>query len=325
MRGIAALMIVALHCNDQAFAAKPLYPLRIGVDIFFVISGFVMVYASRHLFGKAGGWKEFISRRLIRIVPLYWFYTTLAVIVALAAPHMMDTAKLEPMKLLLSYLFIPTQRAAGEIQPFLALGWTLNYEMYFYVVFAALLFLPMKKMLLALSAFFIGVTLTGIFIPFEWHALYFWTRPQVLEFVGGAWVAYAYLKGFRIPSYSLIGLPILAIGLAYLNHLPADLGVWAMETAAILSIALIILPKNMEYAAVPVWLLDLGDASYTIYLSHPFIFKTIAKTAKFIKLWPLWGLCVLGSLIAGYILYLFIEKPLLSATKKVFSRHEKAV
>lgn len=326
LRGIAAVMIVIVHALHEAWQGKPWYPFPAGVDIFFVISGFIMVYTSQTWFGTKDGWKHFLPRRLIRIVPLYWLYTTLMVAVALVKPEVFETARLDLPHVLMSYFFIPHHRPAGEVQPFLSLGWTLNYEMYFYVVFAAFLFLPQRRMLIALSLFFVGSVIAGFFIPGHYTFIHFWTRIPVLEFVAGAWLAYAYLNGKRLPAMSVMLIPVLFIVLPLVHHVPTDLQGWTIQLFAIALVALAILPRGMGEWQVPEPFPALGDASYAIYLSHPFALGLVSLViGPYVSPAALFSLCFLGGIIAGYIQYLLIEKPLLSATKKVFLRHEETV
>jgi exopolysaccharide production protein ExoZ len=85
LRAVAALSIVFCHFNYIEYAltgrinlAFPLYNLASGVDLFFVISGFIMVYSSEELFGAKAAWYTFLRRRLTRIIPIYWIATALA-------------------------------------------------------------------------------------------------------------------------------------------------------------------------------------------------------------------------------------------------------
>ena len=104
-----------------------------GVDLFFIISGFVMVYSSEPLFGSSRGAIYFFCHRIIRIVPLYWIVTALALILA----TMHGFGGMYPLHMIVgSFLFIPMLRPEGVMQPLVAQGWTLNYEMFFYVIFA---------------------------------------------------------------------------------------------------------------------------------------------------------------------------------------------
>jgi exopolysaccharide production protein ExoZ len=284
-----------------------------------------MVYTSAKWFGVRGAWKNFMTRRLIRIVPIYWFYMSVLVIVALIMPQVLETVRLEPLHLLLSYLFIPHQNPTGGLHPFLDLGWTLNYEMYFYAIFAALLFLPMRKMLWALSAFFAAAVIAGLYIPFEMHTAYFWTRPIMLGFLGGAWVGYAFLYGVRLSSQTMILIPAFVMAMFAIPFCKPELQPWLMPAFAVAITALTILPARMEKLAVPGWLVRFGDASYTVYLSHPFVLAAFALLGH--KILPPLGVfaaSIPAALIGGYILYLIIEKPLISAGKRVFLSHEKA-
>lgn len=324
LRGLAASMIVIQHAFHEAGLERPFYPFTFGVDIFFVISGFIMVYTSREKFGKPGVWKVFMARRLMRIVPVYWFYTTVLIAVALIMPRALQTITFEPWHVLLSYLFIPHVNPSGSLHPFLDLGWTLNYEMFFYAVFAGLLFLPMRTMLAALTVLFAGFAAAGLFIPADYPAPYFWTRPVILEFVGGAWVAYAYVRGFRLPRYSVLGLPLVFVLLAAVPLTEDFIRMTAEIILALAAVAFAILPQNIDESPVPRWAAGLGDASYTIYLSHPFVLGVGAMILGVLPPWPLFFVIAAGAVFGGYLLYLVIEKPLLSLTKRVFLFHPRA-
>jgi exopolysaccharide production protein ExoZ len=104
-----------------------------GVDIFFVISGFIMVYTTQsHHVGPF----SFFVNRVVRIVPIYWLLTLAVFTLAVIAPHLLGATRAAPSELLKSLLFIPFAKSNGAVQPILFLGWTLNYEMFFYMLFA---------------------------------------------------------------------------------------------------------------------------------------------------------------------------------------------
>src|SRR5262249_11870730 len=115
-----------------------------GVDLFFVISGFVMVHASSDLFGRPELRREFMWRRIIRIVPLYWIVSGVLLVHALIRYSDLAAADLPPRVLIGSFFFIPTMRPSGDILPLLGVGWTLNYEMAFYLLLACSLALPKR-------------------------------------------------------------------------------------------------------------------------------------------------------------------------------------
>ena len=160
LRAFAALSVAVWHVLHDAIPLDPsghierwhnALPWASGVDLFFVISGFVMVYASAELFGRRSSPMTFMARRLIRIVPLYWGATTLFLVVALATPSSVSQAGFGLADVVMSYAFLPTSRPDGTIQPIYSLGWTLNYEMFFYVVFAACIVLPRRRALAAVA------------------------------------------------------------------------------------------------------------------------------------------------------------------------------
>jgi len=186
LRAAAAFSVAALHVLHDAIGLDPgglaaslhdALPWQAGVDLFFVISGFVMVYSSADLFGQRSGRTVFMTRRVVRIVPLYWAATTLFLLIALIAPSAISHDDLTSARIVMSYGFIPAWSSSGFIQPIYSLGWTLNYEMFFYVIFAAFISQSRTRALLL-----IGLTLGGLItvhplVPRAATALVFWTDP----------------------------------------------------------------------------------------------------------------------------------------------------
>jgi exopolysaccharide production protein ExoZ len=139
LRALAALMVVADHAvsyvatkQEVALSLKNLaWFLGIfGVDIFFVISGFIMIYTSRDLFGTRLGFAKFAYRRIVRIVPLYWLATITAA--GLLLRHQFPSN----FEIATSLAFVPAVTHPGEaLRPILWVGWTLNLEMFFYALF----------------------------------------------------------------------------------------------------------------------------------------------------------------------------------------------
>ena len=167
LRGIAALMVVVVHIPVQlsrmGFNGDWPEFLNIGVDIFFVISGFIMWTTT---FDGRVGVAQFLSRRLVRIAPLYWALTSITVLVMLAAPTLVQSGKLDLQHVITSYLFVASQHPVTQLmEPILVPGWTLNYEMFFYVVFA--LCLPLRAGFRAMAVMAILVTLVAlqVFVP----------------------------------------------------------------------------------------------------------------------------------------------------------------
>lgn len=170
LRAIAAIWVVIYHCHTEAWhwlspgqprPPEP-FPWMAGVDVFFVISGFIIVLSSRKLFGAKGGFRLFVTRRLIRVLPLYWFMTTLFLAVAFILPQVLNSATPGWREILSSYLFYPMQRSDGLTVPVYSIGWTLNYEMFFYTLFAFVVMLPQRLGVIVIAGgLFAGVAWRG--------------------------------------------------------------------------------------------------------------------------------------------------------------------
>ncbi|WP_426043374.1 acyltransferase family protein [Caulobacter sp. DWR3-1-2] len=318
MRGVAALAVVVYHAfifvhGDVTTDQWPILGMG-GVDLFFVISGFVMWVASR-----APGQTPiaFWKRRIARIVPLY--YVLLSVFALLLASRGQFVSVWEFIQTL---LFIPyTNSLTGEPGPFLQVGWSLNYEMLFYLIFGAALLLPRSWRLLAVAAALVG--LIGLKVL---HAtgpiMVALTSVKWLEFVAGMLLGLLAERG--LPRSSVGGLALMTAGLAMLVlvHLMAP----GLPPTLIFGPPAVLIVLG-ALLAEPVWRLTavaplgrLGDISYSLYLSHP-IFMELAKA-------PLQGappllrvaLFIGGAILTGILVYAAIEKP----TADFFSRRRAA-
>jgi exopolysaccharide production protein ExoZ len=170
--------VVAFHISSRVGA--PFTIGAAGVDIFFVISGFVMwVISASHDTPP----HRFMANRLRRIIPLYWIATIgLATLAALTPTHL-PSVKPSLDHALLSLLFIPHYNADGRIWPLLVPGWTLNYEMFFYALFTiALLFSPRRRLIL-LSTVMVALVLAGKSWAFHNPVAATWTGQLSLEFL----------------------------------------------------------------------------------------------------------------------------------------------
>jgi exopolysaccharide production protein ExoZ len=288
LRAIAAFAVAFVHVSNDAIttgrdpsgfitATTHFMPWATGVDIFFVISGFVIVHASANLFAQSGGPVRFLHRRLTRIVPLYWALTTLFLVMALLQRSAIRGETGDAGTILASYLFIPWPRPDGLMEPALGLGWTLNYEMFFYLVLTPFLLLP-RALAVAGSAtalcLFVGV---GQMVGFSAPPLRFWSDPIILEFVLGMGIAIAVGGGLTLPLSLRLAMTAIAIlGLheqsdAAFTWRPISFGL----PGALLVMAAVSSRRPEYIGPVMRGMIRLGDASYAMYLFHPFVMRGV--------------------------------------------------
>ncbi|MCK1396143.1 acyltransferase [Bradyrhizobium sp. 1] len=345
MRAIAATMIVLLHAqelvlnyattNSLAFTPLRHLPWGAGVDLFFVISGFVIVFASSKLFGAPGSRWEFMRRRLIRIVPLYWTALTLRVLVLSAGALVGVKAFPDATAIIASYLFIPYDAMGfGPKYPFpiLDLGWTLNYEMFFYVLFALFVVLRREQAVFAVASVLLGGILIATAFPLENIALHFWFQPITLEFALGAIIALLFLRGAVLPSVVRLAMVVAALSLwlvpvSWFADLSGPgfytwprVAIWGAGAVLIIAAAVL---GPLEFKSR--WsraLAGLGDSSYALYLLHPFVFILIKValgriTVPQILCWPLVLLCAGLAITAAALFHRYAELPVIDFLRKV--------
>ncbi|TWB12567.1 peptidoglycan/LPS O-acetylase OafA/YrhL [Rhizobium sp. ERR 922] len=336
LRALAASSVViahALHETEILAAATgraavdgSAWNLGFGVDIFFVLSGFIMTHTAASEFGKSGAPLHFFLRRCARVVPLYWLLTSIMLLGALAAPSLLVVPVGSISHVLASYFFIPSGRGVGEIRPVLALGWTLNYEMLFYVFFALALLLPIRVGVIWLSVLMVGMALVGNLVDPSHVQIAFWTSPIILEFLFGVYVALIFRSGVRIGKGIAFGL--VAIGLLGFVHVSTLWNDAALPQflrsglpAALFVLAAAIGPV-LPHKRPVLWSVALGDASYSLYLAHPFILRPMrAIWAKVIggalPLGLFAGFSTLAAALLALALFRGIEKPLTRRVQSV--------
>ncbi|TXI05061.1 MAG: acyltransferase [Rhizobium sp.] len=336
LRALAALSVVVAHTLHENEALAVLtgrvavdgsaWNLGFGVDIFFVLSGFIMTHTAASEFGRSGAPLRFFLRRCARVIPLYWLLTSMMLIGALAAPSLLSVPIGSVSHVLASYFFIPSGRGVDEIRPVLALGWTLNYEMLFYVFFAAALLLPLRLGVIWLSVLMVGMALAGRLVDAGQVQIAFWTSPIILEFLFGVHVALIFRSGVRIGGAAALGLMVIGLfGFAHVSSpwndasLPQFLRSGLPAALFVLAAAIgPVLPRKKTV----LWGVALGDASYSLYLAHPFILRpmrTIWVKAIGGALPP--GLFVVCATFVAVMfavaLFRYVEKPLTSRVQKI--------
>lgn len=296
----------------------------LGVDIFFIISGFVMYYLARDQFGQDGAAANFLRRRIIRVVPLYWLFTSLALVVALRTGRMGGGEPFYLPNVITSYLFIPGPRCGEYCFPLFTLGWTLNYEMLFYAIFAFALCFGKRIGVPLIFAIILGLMLMGQLVPPSLAMLHFWGYPIIGEFLIGIAVAALYAGGFRMARGPAIALVLLGFVLATISYqLTAYEILWRLVTGGIPA-AMIVLaavtglepPAKEARRPMIAFLVAGGDASYALYLSHPFMIKIATAVSGRLHLmlispWIFMALAIFLALMGAFLVHYLLEKPLL--------------
>lgn len=356
-RALAALMVVFGHAQHHAilaaekagmsFRPSHLMPWEAGVDLFFVISGFIIVHASRGLFGQEGATRTFMLRRLIRIVPLYWLCATAYLLISRQFGSADSQIQQDGWGIVASYLFWPVDLFRdGHARPFYDLGWTLNYEMFFYFVFALSLGLRRQKAVLVVGRLMVAVVGLGLLVPGMPVPLRFWSQPIILEFVLGMAIAEAFNRGIRLPGR--IAIPIALIGLSLLLADPA--GITAKPENVILPndmtrLLALGLPTALILASLVLWqvpardpapvsrlAVSLGDASYALYLVHPFVIVAWRKLwfaaglHQSLGIWLWLASATLLSTLVAWLTYRLFERPVTGwLTRQLVPRAPMAV
>lgn len=333
LRAVAAATVVFGHAETEATQVLPgLRPIGfdfgIGVDIFFIISGFVMWLSSAHLFGRAGASWTFLRRRFLRVVPLYWLYTLGMLAAILLFPSKLNNAEISPGMVISSFLFFPMLNAHGTYNPVLALGWTLNYEMFFYALFAASLVFERLRGFRVLAGLILGFVLVGFALDVVpggaaadravgHEPLAFWGEPIILEFLLGVLLARRFQARGHTPSagWFLAAMAAAAVSYALLSGVESRVVSLGIPSGFFAAGFIFCLPERLDDFLSGVARIG-GDSSYSLYLSHPFTLA-IAKIV-WLRLDPgfalPWGYVVastLASVVAAYVLYLLVERPLL--------------
>jgi exopolysaccharide production protein ExoZ len=300
LRAIAAIGVVFTHAITRIGTAFPdanqhsvlagsdgqLTAGDAGVDLFFAISGFIMLYVHRDDFGKARAPLNFMIKRIIRIVPIYWSLTTAALIVLMVAPQLFTThyRGIDLPWIIGSYLFVPIAPPGWNATPVVGVGWTLNFEMFFYVAFAFALFLPRRLALHLIFVGFGGLVAIGVILQPSTPVLGLVTNWLLLDFLMGVAIALWLVARGRLPPAAafallLIGAVCLAATILWPPPEEGPLRVlkWGIPTALIVfAMSSINIPEGR--VAKPLCIL--GDASYSIYLFQFFALPAFARVME---------------------------------------------
>lgn len=318
LRAIAAIMVVMYHItikaeqyNNESFTWFHIG--EYGVDLFFIISGFIMCYTTAT---RQVTFSRFMRDRIKRIIPLYWVMTTVALAVYLVAPSIVNSSGGET-SIFASYTLIPN----GD-KLLVQNGWTLSYEFLYYFIFAGCLAAAASgRNLLYTSVCILLIAAVGFITRPENPTLAFLTHIVLVEFVLG-------ILAFKLLYNKKMSLPVstllLVIGIAMLvaqnqfGKFPSPFGRLVCGGVPMFFVFVGFVGMERYIAAAQFRfkkaLLLLGDASYSIYLIHAFTLSASAKVVKAVHLekydWIFSSVLLLSSIVAGVIAYWYVERPI---------------
>jgi exopolysaccharide production protein ExoZ len=303
LRAVAAAMVLAYHMagtaaygwkSDDGGAMSAVGAVArsvgfAGVDLFFVISGVVMVYSSYDRLGERSEIAPFLKRRVARIYPLYWVCTAAVLALAALAPQLTSRDKLNVEAAVKSLLLWPQSE-----YPLVGVGWTLTFEMYFYVVFSALIALPRRMLPAALVVW--AVATVGAFIAVDRPEfretaeaqlrLPLIASPLALEFIAGCFIGWqARRRPLSGGAAALIlgAAMILALGSGVINSADLHYGLARVASFGMASALIVFGAVCLEQRGevkVSSLLQQAGNASYSLYLTHMYVLWALAAA------WP---------------------------------------
>ncbi len=330
LRGLAALLVVAHHVpqylRSHGFPSIPQFEVgAFGVDIFFSISGFVMYFASR---SEGITPIKFLRDRALRILPLYWTITLILGLTAWLVPTIFSTSSSSAETIAKSIFFIPTYGEKGLIRPILSMGWTLYYEIFFYIITAFFLYASnckSNKALLSATTIAIAASILLAFKVNTNYSVLQLLAPISIEFLFGTLIGAATeaaLKSDRIspPQFMTCLLTLPVAGYLLITSTPENINInvdrllfWGIPGALILVSVISLEPLFKRLTIIFPSFSIVGDASYAIYLVHGISFSLIGKIIKSFGVNPSISPAIplfFGALTLGILTHIHVEKPL---------------
>ncbi len=336
LRAIAALLVVGAHfprLEAKLFPNGFMHGFgtggAIGVDLFFVISGFIMITTTWDGFGKSGAAGSFLTRRFLRIYPAYWVAFFTFVTIGVVFPAALFLGPVNAASVVTSIFLIP--HAGG---PLMFVAWSLEFEVYFYIVFALALHFTKARLPFSLGIW-CGLTLilnaAAYFVDNQFIS--FAGSPLALEFMAGVIVGYLIIhKHIVAPRLALVAGVAAAAAVAIYSARWDGFGTmelaWFRVLAAGPAMVLIVYGavslEELGHVQAPRFAVALGDASYTMYLWHGMLLGAYTAVWSHLHLrgWIGDALYIFGGasliVVGSLSIYRFVEAPLTAGAKHVF-------
>jgi len=352
LRAVAALLVVYVHSIDlqMGFSVSKqqnFFHLQnfgaIGVDLFFVISGFIITFVANKYTGQEQG-IYFLVKRFRRINPVYYIASILYFVV-LVLPIIIEGKAADISvdntigSLIDTILILPAGGHIFSYSPMLMIGWSLAFEWLFYILFFFLIVSKTKNKALFFGLFITGLVSLGYLLKVPDLRYIFITNPIILEFLLGVIICQLYLKGPRTPNWValtclLLGIAsyllLIIIGFGWLSEFAAVLtGVLSMKRfllwgipSAVIAFGCIFLERNNKFTSLwnNKWILLSGDASYSIYLVHLTVFELFRMLYKESGFFMPADLSIIVQVAVATIIsigfYKWIEQPMINAAQR---------
>jgi peptidoglycan/LPS O-acetylase OafA/YrhL len=332
MRGIAALLVVLLHISIKGAqygndALKGFTMGEAGVDLFFIISGYIMCVST---IGRNLNFGGFMLHRVRRIMPLYWLTTTIGLVIFLYKPSIINTSGGET-SIWASYTLVPNGKRYLNSN-----GWTLSYEFLFYILFGLLIHRGTYRAMQLSSVLLMVMVAAGLLFSYPGNAFNFLTSNLYLEFIYGMGIFYLFNKKIVRPnttlgfSLSVLGVMLLVAEMVF--KIPGQQEnrgwLWGIPMLMIFT-GFLCLEGFIKGSAsrLKKLLLEAGNSSYSLYLFHPFTLSGTAMCLKWLNLASnpyLFTLIMFTvTVIAGYLVYIYIERPLVAVSKQFLAKSSK--
>ncbi|WP_256588362.1 acyltransferase [Pseudomonas sp. Irchel 3H7] len=324
-RGLAALLVVAFHSifiNTKYLQSELIIPElfvfgQTGVDLFFALSGFVMIIAFRKKFGLRGETLNFLKGRFLRIYPTYWVYFLAVLLVFIIRPELVNNSQSGHSNILSSFLLLPEESA-----PLVMVAWSLTHEIWFYLVFALILKLPVQYVSAALLVWLLAII----------------THEFSIEFILGALSGVAYLKLAQRGLKRIPPVLLAAVGMSSLLYAFFDKTVGNADVIQAISLkraflvgggyALLLLACALQEVIskkhAPRLLAFIGDISYSMYLSHILTLSVCGRIWSMLGysnggLWSailFWTISYSAVILVSFISYQLVERRVMQVSRR---------
>ncbi|WP_320052735.1 acyltransferase [uncultured Acetobacteroides sp.] len=340
LRGIAALLVCFFHMKgilnhgSSQLGTFLFGSGSIGVPLFFMISGFIMVVTTQNSSPTFAYVKGYYLKRAVRILPIYYILTLVLVLgLGEFRYYFIDHYN----ELLSGLFFFPTyQNHIGPSygMPPLEVGWSLCYEVFFYILLGVSIFFGRYRWtvlvgLMAVLVYLIPFITNGEVMPllsgcYGYTSAYFslMTNPVILFFIVGVLIGLFYISRHSIPnillSQCLAGIAIVVFILSYFGLITLPKSYYSNILVCGLLLFALLQRNKIKPFVLPKPLVFLGDMSYSLYLVHPLVIIFLPRIFRIFKAGVIlaspWYFLIVMSVVLGLsvISYNLIEKQLCS-------------